>query len=102
MAIVKLAKKRLRRAQSLYWEYSRPLFCQVLAPPDARRVLVLSPHIDDDVIGCGGGIRQHPHPGASVLSVYFPRRGGNPAAGGPSAARIHFARPGGFIRSGPP
>ena len=75
MSLVKLAKKRLRRAQNLYWEYSRPLFCQVLAPPDARRVLVLSPHIDDDVIGCGGVIRQHADLGAAVVSVYL-RDGG--------------------------
>ena len=75
MALVKLVKKRLRRAQNLYWEYSRPLYCQVLAPPDARRVLVLSPHIDDDVIGCGGVIRQHADLGAAVVSVYL-RDGG--------------------------
>ena len=75
MALVKLVKKRLRRAQNLYWEYSRPLYCQVVAPPAARRVLVLSPHIDDDVIGCGGVIRQHADVGAAVVSVYL-RDGG--------------------------
>jgi LmbE family N-acetylglucosaminyl deacetylase len=34
-------------------------------------VLVMAPHIDDDVIGCGGTLRKHVDSGQSVMSVYF-------------------------------
>ena len=102
VALVKLAKKRLRSAQNLYWEYSRPLFCQVLAPPDAQRVLVLSPHIDDDVIGCGGVIRQHADLGATIVSVYL--RDGGPIRESEArrAAEIVGVAEVRFMRWGPP
>jgi len=102
VALVKLAKRRLRRAQNLYWEYTRPLFCQVLAPPDARRVLVLSPHIDDDVIGCGGVIRQHADVGAAVVSAYL--RDGGPIRESEArrAAEIIGVTEMRFMRWGPP
>jgi N-acetylglucosamine malate deacetylase 1 len=102
VALVKLVKKRLRRAQNLYWEYSRPLFCQVLAPPDARRVLVLSPHIDDDVIGCGGVIRQHADVGAAVVSVYLRDGGAIRESEARRAAEIVGVTEVRFMRWGPP
>jgi LmbE family N-acetylglucosaminyl deacetylase len=73
--LVSLAKRRLQKLQKLYWAYSRPLYCEVTPTPAAARVLVLSPHIDDDVIGCGGLMRQHVDAGAVVVSVYL-RNGG--------------------------
>jgi N-acetylglucosamine malate deacetylase 1 len=102
VALVKLVKKRLRRAQNLYWEYSRPLFCQVLAPPDVRRVLVLSPHIDDDVIGCGGVIRQHADVGAAVVSVYLRDGGPTRESEARTAAEIIGVTELMFMRWGPP
>ncbi len=39
--------------------------------PESGRVLVLSPHIDDDVIGAGGSLRKHVRRGDSVKVVYF-------------------------------
>lgn len=39
--------------------------------PERGRALVLSPHIDDDVIGCGGCLRKHVEAGDEVMSVYF-------------------------------
>ena len=102
VALFKLAKKRLRRAQNLYWEYSRPLFCQVLAAPDARRVLILSPHIDDDVIGCGGVIRQHADLGAAIVSVYLRDGGSLRESEASRAAEIVGVTEVRFMRWGPP
>jgi len=68
-------KRRVKRLQRIYWKYLRPLYCEVIPTPPAARVLVLSPHIDDDVIGCGGVLRQHAMAGATVTSVYL-RNGG--------------------------
>lgn len=39
--------------------------------PDKGRVLVLSPHIDDDVIGAGGTLKKHSINGDEVMAVYF-------------------------------
>jgi LmbE family N-acetylglucosaminyl deacetylase len=39
--------------------------------PESGRVLVLSPHIDDDVIGAGGSLRKHVLAGDFVKVVYF-------------------------------
>ena len=37
----------------------------------ARRVLVLAPHMDDEVIGCGGIMKQYAQVGACVSCVYM-------------------------------
>jgi LmbE family N-acetylglucosaminyl deacetylase len=42
-----------------------------MAAPESGRVLVLSPHIDDDVIGAGGSLRKHAWAGDFVKVVYF-------------------------------
>jgi len=39
--------------------------------PERGRALVLSPHIDDDVIGAGGTLRKHVLSGDNVKVVYF-------------------------------
>jgi LmbE family N-acetylglucosaminyl deacetylase len=39
--------------------------------PESGRVLVLSPHIDDDVIGAGGTLRKHARNGDEVRALYF-------------------------------
>jgi LmbE family N-acetylglucosaminyl deacetylase len=39
--------------------------------PESGRVLMLSPHIDDDVIGAGGSLRKHVLAGDFVKVVYF-------------------------------
>ena len=69
------AKRQVQRLQRVYWKYFRPLYCEVVTTPPGQRVLVISPHIDDDVVGCGGVLRQHIMKGAAVTSVYL-RDGG--------------------------
>lgn len=39
--------------------------------PGKQRVLVLSPHMDDEVIGCGGAIAKHVKNGATVTVVFL-------------------------------
>ena len=39
--------------------------------PEGQRVLVIAPHPDDDVIGCGGTIRLHRRLGHSVFILYL-------------------------------
>jgi LmbE family N-acetylglucosaminyl deacetylase len=39
--------------------------------PDFGRVLVLAPHIDDDIIGCGGCLRKHAVAGDEIKIIYF-------------------------------
>jgi LmbE family N-acetylglucosaminyl deacetylase len=102
VSLVKLTKGRLRRVQNLYWTYSRPLYCPTVATPTARRVLVLSPHIDDDVIGCGGVIKQHADLGAVVVSVYLRDGGETRESEARRAAAIVGVKEVIFMRWGPP
>ncbi|HEY3342006.1 MAG TPA: PIG-L family deacetylase, partial [Anaerolineae bacterium] len=39
--------------------------------PEAARILVLAPHMDDEVIGCGGAICQHVRRGAHVQVIFL-------------------------------
>ena len=36
-----------------------------------RRVLVLAPHMDDEIVGCGGTLRRHVETGAAITVVYM-------------------------------
>lgn len=42
-----------------------------LTAPERGKVLVLSPHIDDDVIGAGGTLKKHVRAGDQVRAIYF-------------------------------
>jgi N-acetylglucosamine malate deacetylase 1 len=46
----------------------------------ADPVLVLAPHMDDEILGCGGALRKHVLSGARVTVVYMTdgRKGGDP------------------------
>jgi len=68
--------RRLRRQIKDYIRsFVRPLNLmsvpEVLPLPPGQRVLVLSPHFDDDVLGCGGTLRKHVRAGHRVTVVYF-------------------------------
>jgi LmbE family N-acetylglucosaminyl deacetylase len=47
---------------------SRP---KVIDKPEGKKILVLSPHFDDDVIGCGGTLHKHILSGDEVTVIYF-------------------------------
>jgi LmbE family N-acetylglucosaminyl deacetylase len=67
-----------------------------LEQPDSGHVLVLAPHIDDDIIGAGGVLRKHTQKGDEVTAVYLsdctPERiqEGKEAAGIIGYGRIEF------------
>lgn len=70
----------LRAASSLL-ETKR--FSQNLRPfciecPEAQRVLVLAPHVDDDVFGPGGTLIKLSGAGAAIKTVYFSATGSTP------------------------
>lgn len=44
---------------------------KVLDKPQGKKIIVLSPHFDDDVIGCGGTLYKHVLSGADVKIIYF-------------------------------
>ena len=96
------AKQRVKRLQQLYWCYFRPLYCQLIPTPPASRVLVLAPHIDDDVIGCGGVLRQHVSNNAVVTAVYMRQGGPQRESEARDAASVIGTTNLVFLRWGPP
>jgi LmbE family N-acetylglucosaminyl deacetylase len=44
---------------------------EMLEEPEGRRILVIAPHMDDEVIGCGGTIRKCVLAGKEVAVVYM-------------------------------
>ena len=38
---------------------------------ERHKVLVLAPHMDDEVIGCGGSLIKHNEAGDSIDVIYF-------------------------------
>ena len=63
-----LIQKYLRLKEAVYKKYSRLHHVEHLEGP---RVLVLSPHPDDDVFGCGGTIIRHLAQGHEVFVCYL-------------------------------
>jgi LmbE family N-acetylglucosaminyl deacetylase len=45
----------------------RPVVCQ----PESGKIAVLAPHMDDEVLGCGGTIVRHVHAGADVSVIFL-------------------------------
>lgn len=44
---------------------------QVVEKPPGNKVIVFSPHFDDDIIGCGGTLHKHVLAGNQVSVIYF-------------------------------
>ena len=70
-----------RLSARIKWSHIRRLY-EALGPalkaspmktenPESGRALVLAPHIDDDVIGCGGTLAKHAEAGDEVAALYF-------------------------------
>lgn len=59
--------------------------------PGQEKVLVLAPHMDDEVIGCGGTLARHVSSGADVTVAFLTdgRYGGIIPAGTPETERKH-------------
>ena len=71
------ARNYLGLYRHLYEDGSHPV---ILADFTAKKILVISPHIDDDVLGCGGTICLFKRGGSEVTVVYMTDgRKGNPA-----------------------
>jgi LmbE family N-acetylglucosaminyl deacetylase len=47
------------------------LWPRVIGKPSGSRVVVLAPHPDDDVIGCGGTLIKHHEAGDRITSIYL-------------------------------
>lgn len=60
--------------------------------PAAEKVLVLAPHMDDEVVGCGGTLAKHTARGASVTVVFLTDGATDASPGEPSAATISATR----------
>lgn len=75
--IKRLVKKIVKRSQPLRILVNEVAgvgvvpFPVVIDKPKGPRVLVLSPHPDDDVIGCGGTLYKHCRAGDEVTVVYL-------------------------------
>ena len=66
--------RALLRASAIHTQ--RPVVWQ----PEAGRIAVLAPHMDDEVLGCGGTIARHVQAGADVSVIFLTDgRGGGPA-----------------------
>lgn len=77
-ALAKVMLKRLSRAARPYLRSSGLLQVSgvynrsaIAWEPGAERVVVLAPHMDDEVIGCGGAIALHVRKGARVCVVFM-------------------------------
>ncbi|MBL7827447.1 MAG: PIG-L family deacetylase [Saprospiraceae bacterium] len=62
-----LLSKYLRLKEAVYKKYARLHHVEFLEGP---RILVLSPHPDDDVFGCGGALIRHINLGHQVFIAY--------------------------------
>jgi LmbE family N-acetylglucosaminyl deacetylase len=62
--------------------------------PSNERLVVLAPHMDDEIIGCGGTLARHIACGADITIVFLTdgRRGGKPDATGSAHNRVAVMR----------
>ncbi|MGB7630064.1 MAG: PIG-L deacetylase family protein, partial [Candidatus Deferrimicrobium sp.] len=60
---------RFARSGRLWNRWNQP--SELLQEPEGRRILVLAPHMDDEVIGCGGTVRKCVLSGKEVAVAYM-------------------------------
>jgi N-acetylglucosamine malate deacetylase 1 len=56
---------------SLFVDGLQKLLQKIVAPVQHQKVLVVAPHPDDDILGCGGSIAKHIKNGHTVSIVYM-------------------------------
>ena len=59
--------ERWERMRRLY--FARFAYPQLIPMPEGKRIVILSPHPDDDVIGAGGTLSKHHAKGCHITSV---------------------------------
>ncbi|KPK66357.1 hypothetical protein AMJ71_02615 [candidate division TA06 bacterium SM1_40] len=78
----RLPKDVFRHVRALVKAGDEALYPRLIEKPEARRVIVLSPHPDDDVIACGGTLVKHHRAGDHITSFYLTDgRKGDPSWG---------------------
>ncbi len=65
-----LAPVRMRNALSMELVLEKDLFPSLVDRPPGGRILVLAPHMDDEILGCGGTLRKHVLAGDRVTIAY--------------------------------
>jgi len=70
---------RMRKALKLLLSRSRRYWPKIITDFSEDTVIVIAPHMDDEILGCGGTLRKHVLSGAYVTVVYMTdgRRGGD-------------------------
>ena len=77
-ALPSTVREHLRIQRGLAQREREP---QLIGAPENRRILVLAPHMDDEVLGCGGTLMQAAARGSEIRVAYLTdgRRGYDPA-----------------------
>ncbi len=44
---------------------------KIIKKPKGRNILILAPHMDDEIIGCGGVVQKHKSDGDNITVIYF-------------------------------
>jgi GlcNAc-PI de-N-acetylase len=68
--------KRLSQGTGRYLQFHGLLQVNKCNPallwqPEGKKIVVLAPHMDDEVIGCGGTLYKHIQRGATVTVIYL-------------------------------
>jgi len=82
--LLKAAGRRMRQSLRAFVQASSPYDRPVLVcEPGKSKVVVLAPHMDDEVLGCGGTIARHVTAGSDVSVIFLTdgRYGGAGIAG---------------------
>ena len=87
--LMRIAGRRMRSGMRAFMKASSFYDLPVTeCEPESTKVLVLAPHMDDEVLGCGGTIARHVSVGADVTVIFLTdgRRGVVPRAAGEGEA----------------
>src|SRR5258705_86546 len=66
-----LSERRIRNLRALMRNPAIHNNPPVVCKPESGKILVLAPHMDDEVLGCGGTIARHAQAGADVTVIFL-------------------------------